>query len=143
MAGLNKMTIIGHLGRDPEVRITNSGMSVTNFSVAVTEKSKGEEKTLWFKVITFDSLANICGEYLKKGRQVYIEGRLQLDEWTDRDGKTRTSLEIVANSMIMLGSGNGTSTTSTSSVTGNSVNGTSTGAANNVPTGAATNDVPF
>jgi len=124
MAGLNKMTIIGHLGRDPEVRTTNSGMSVTNFSVAVTEKSKGEEKTLWFKVITFDSLANICGEYLKKGRQVYIEGRLQLDEWTDRDGKTRTSLEIVANSMVMLGSGNGTSTssvtgTSTSSVTGN------------------------
>ncbi len=112
MAGLNKMTIIGHLGRDPEVRTTNSGMSVTNFSVAVTEKSKGEEKTLWFKVITFNSLADICGEYLKKGRQVYIEGRLQLDEWTDRDGKTRTSLEIVANSMVMLGSGNGTSTSS-------------------------------
>lgn len=103
MAGLNKMTIIGNLGRDPEVRYTPDGLAVTNFSVAVTEKVKGEDKTLWFKIVAFGKLGEICGEYLSKGKQVYVEGRLQTSEWDDRDGNKRFTLEIVANTMQMLG----------------------------------------
>ncbi len=103
MAGLNKMTIIGNLGRDPEVRYTPDGLAVTNFSVAVTEKVKGEDKTLWFRVAAFGRLGEVCGEYLSKGKQVYVEGRLQTNEWEDRDGNKRFSLEILANQMLMLG----------------------------------------
>lgn len=103
MAGLNKMTIIGNLGRDPEVRYTPDGLAVTNFSVAVTEKIRGEDKTLWFKIVAFGKLGEICGEYLSKGKQVYVDGRLQTSEWEDRDGNKRFSLEIVANTMQMLG----------------------------------------
>lgn len=103
MAGLNKMTIIGNLGRDPEVRYTPDGLAVTNFNVAVTEKIKGEDRTLWFRVAAFGRLGEICGEYLVKGKQVYIEGRLQTNEWEDRDGNKRFSLEILANQMLMLG----------------------------------------
>jgi len=103
MAGLNKMTIIGNLGRDPEVRYTPDGLAVTNFSVAVTEKVKGEDKTLWFRVAAFGRLGEVCGEYLSKGKQVYVEGRLQTNEWEDRDGNKRFSLEILANQMQMMG----------------------------------------
>lgn len=103
MAGLNKMTIIGNLGRDPEVRYTPDGLAVTNFTVAVNEKVKGEDKTLWFRVTAFGKLGEICGEYLSKGRQVFIEGRLQTNEWEDRDGNKRFSLEIIARDMLMLG----------------------------------------
>jgi single-strand DNA-binding protein len=103
MAGLNKMTIIGNLGRDPEVRYTPDGLAVTNFSVAVTEKIRGEDKTLWFKIVAFGKLGEICGEYLSKGKQVYVDGRLQTSEWEDRDGNKRFTLEIVASTMQMLG----------------------------------------
>ena len=103
MAGVNKMIIIGNLGRDPEVRYTPDGLAVTNFSVAVTEKIKGEDKTLWFKIVAFGKLGEICGEYLSKGKQAYVEGRLQTSEWEDRDGNKRFTLEIVASQMQMLG----------------------------------------
>lgn len=111
MAGLNKISLIGNLGRDPEVRYTQDGLAVTNFSMAVSEKfkEKGEskERTLWFKVTAFGKLGEICGQYLTKGKQVYIEGRLQTSEWTDKEGKNRFSLEVVASQMVMLGSANG------------------------------------
>lgn len=103
MAGLNKITLIGNLGRDPEVRYTPDGLAVTSFSLAVTEKYKGEERTLWFRVSAFGKLGEICGEYLSKGKQVYVEGRLHTSEWKDREGNTRFGLEVTASQMLMLG----------------------------------------
>ncbi|HAO22962.1 MAG: hypothetical protein BWK80_38700 [Desulfobacteraceae bacterium IS3] len=108
MAGLCKAVLIGHLGRDPEVRYTPDGLAVANFSLAASEKVKikGEfqEKTEWFKITAFGKLGEICGQYLSKGRQVYVEGRLQSSEYTDKEGNKRFSLEVVANTIQMLDS---------------------------------------
>jgi single-strand DNA-binding protein len=106
--GLNKVMIIGNLGRDPEMRYTPSGRPVTTFSVASSRSwntSDGErrEETEWFNIIAWGSLAEICKQYLLKGQQVYIEGRLQTRQWDDSEGNKRTSIEIVANEMIILG----------------------------------------
>jgi single-strand DNA-binding protein len=106
--GLNKVMIIGRLGRDPEMRYTPSGRPVTTFSVATSRTwntSEGERRTEteWFNVVAWGSLAEICKQYLTKGQQVYIEGRLQTRHWDDNEGVKRTSTEIVANEMIMLG----------------------------------------
>jgi single-strand DNA-binding protein len=106
--GLNKVMIIGNLGRDPEMRYTPSGRPVTTFSVATSRSwntSEGERRveTEWFNVVAWSSLAEICKQYLTKGQQVYIEGRLQTRQWDDSDGKKHTSVEIVANEMIILG----------------------------------------
>jgi single-strand DNA-binding protein len=114
--GLNKVMIIGRLGRDPEMRYTPSGRPVTTFSVATSRNwntSDGEKRTEteWFNVVAWSSLAEICNQYLVKGQQVYIEGRLQSRNWEDESGKRHSSVEIVANEMIMLGdrkSGNDT-----------------------------------
>ena len=109
MAGINKAIIIGRLGRDPEVRYTPSGSAVANFSVATSEewkdKETGEkrERTEWHRIVAFNRLGEICGEYLSKGRQVYIEGRIQTREWEDQNGVKRYTTEIVANQMQMLG----------------------------------------
>ena len=105
--GLNKVMIIGRLGRDPEMRYTPSGKPVTTFSVATHRSwntSEGERRTEteWFNVVVWGSLAEICKEYLSKNRLVYIEGRLQTRHWDDAEGNKRTSVEIVANEMIML-----------------------------------------
>ena len=116
--GLNKVMIIGNLGRDPEMRYTPSGKPVTTFSVATSRSwstSDGEkrEETEWFNVVAWSSLAEICKQYLTKGQQVYIEGRLQTRHWDDQEGNKHTSVEIVANEMIILSerreSGEGTS----------------------------------
>lgn len=106
--GLNKVMIIGNLGRDPEMRYTPSGRPVTTFSVATSRSwntSEGERRveTEWFNVVAWSSLAEICKQYLTKGQQVYIEGRLQTRQWDDSDGNKHTSIEIVANEMIILG----------------------------------------
>ena len=107
---INKAILVGNLGRDPEIRYTASGMAVANFSIATTErwkdKSTGEmqDKTEWHKIVAWGKLGEICGEYLSKGRQVYIEGRIQTREWQDKDGNKRYTTEIVANEMKMLGS---------------------------------------
>lgn len=106
--GLNKVMIIGHLGRDPEMRYTPSHRAVTNFNVATSRSWKtadGERhtETEWFNVVAWGSLAEICHEYLSKGQQVYIEGRLQTRKWEDDEGNKRTTVEIHANEMIMLG----------------------------------------
>jgi single-strand DNA-binding protein len=106
--GLNKVMIIGRLGRDPEMRYTPSGRPVTTFSVATSRTwntSEGERRTEteWFNVVAWGSLAEICKQYLTKGQQVYIEGRLQTRHWDDNEGVKHTSTEIVANEMIMLG----------------------------------------
>ena len=105
--GLNKVMIIGHLGRDPEMRYTPSGRPVTTFSVAVSRSwssSDGSRRseTEWFSIVAWGNLAEICKKYLNKGQQVYIEGRLQTRQWEDKEGQKRTSVEVVANEMMML-----------------------------------------
>ncbi len=108
--GVNKVTLIGNLGADPEVRYTAGGSAVANVRLATAEswrdKESGDqqERTEWHRVVFFSRLAEIVGEYLKKGSQVYIEGRLQTRKWQDRDGNDRYTTEIVANEMQMLGS---------------------------------------
>jgi len=106
--GLNKVMIIGHLGRDPEMRYTPSGRPVTTFTVATSRTwntSDGERhtETEWFNVVTWGNLAEICKQYLTKGQQVYIEGRLQTRRWDDNEGVKHTSVEIVASEMMILG----------------------------------------
>lgn len=106
--GLNKVMIIGNLGRDPEMRYTPSGRPVTTFSVATSRAwntSEGEKhvETEWFNIVAWSNLAEICKQYLTKGQQVYIEGRLQTRHWEDQEGNKHTSIEIVANEMIILG----------------------------------------
>lgn len=108
MSGVNKCILIGCLGANPEVRFTKSGQAVTSFSLATSEKWTGkdgnkEEKTEWHKIVAWGKLAEICGEYLTKGKQVYIEGRLQTRDWEDKDGNSKQTTEIVANIMTMLG----------------------------------------
>jgi len=107
--GVNKVILVGNLGADPEVRYMPNGGAVANVTVATTEswkdKSSGEqqEKTEWHRVVFFARLAEIVGEYLKKGSQIYIEGRLQTRKWQDKSGVDRYTTEIVANEMQMLG----------------------------------------
>ena len=106
--GLNKVMIIGHLGREPEMRYTPSGRPVTSFSVATTRtwnSPDGErrEETEWFNIVSWGNLAEICKQYLTKGQQVYLEGRLQTRRWEDQEGKKHYTTEVVANEMIMLG----------------------------------------
>jgi single-strand DNA-binding protein len=112
MASVNKVIIIGNLGRDPETRYMPDGAAITNISVATTDKWKDkngemQEKTEWHRVAFFGKLAEIAGEYLKKGSQVYVEGRLQTRKWQDKDGQDKYTTEIVANQMQMLGSRQG------------------------------------
>jgi single-strand DNA-binding protein len=110
MASVNKVILIGNLGRDPETRYMPNGEAVTNVTLATTEnwkdKSSGErqEKTEWHRVTFYRRLAEIAGEYLKKGSQVYVEGRLETRKWTDKEGKDRYTTEIIATEMKMLGS---------------------------------------
>lgn len=106
--GLNKVQVIGHLGKDPEMRYTPSGKPVTTFSVAVSRSwnsADGERhsETEWFNVVAWGNLAEICKQYLVKGQQVFVEGRLQTRRWDDKEGLKHTSVEIVANEMMMLG----------------------------------------
>ena len=107
--GINKVILVGNLGADPETRYMPSGSAVTNLSVATSEtwkdKQTGEpkERTEWHKVVMFDRLAEIAAEYLRKGSQVYIEGKLQTRKWQDRDGNDRWTTEIRADEMQMLG----------------------------------------
>ena len=113
MASVNKVILIGNLGKDPEVRYGPSGSAICNVTIATSRTSKDktsgerQEQTEWHRVVMFDRLAEIAGEYLKKGKSVYIEGRLQTRKWTDKEGVDRYSTEIVANEMTMLGSREG------------------------------------
>lgn len=126
--GLNKVQIIGHLGKEPEMRYTPSGKPVTTFSVAVSRSwnsADGERhsETEWFNVVAWGNLAEICKTYLTKGQQVYIEGRLQTRRWDDKEGVKHTSVEVVADEMMMLGDrkdNNNTQPSSESTATENS-----------------------
>ncbi|NNC99038.1 MAG: single-stranded DNA-binding protein [Gammaproteobacteria bacterium] len=111
--GINKVILVGNLGRDPEMRYTPSGSAVANLAVATSEswkdKQTGEpqERTEWHRVVMFNRLGEIAGEYLKKGSKVYIEGKLQTRKWQDKEGQDRYTTEIVANEMQMLDSRGG------------------------------------
>ncbi|WP_016832819.1 single-stranded DNA-binding protein, partial [Herbaspirillum lusitanum] len=113
MASVNKVIIVGNLGRDPETRYMPNGEAVTNVAVATTEswkdKNSGEKKELteWHRITFYRKLAEIAGQYLKKGSQVYVEGRLQTRKWTDKDGVEKYTTEIIADTMQMLGSRQG------------------------------------
>ena len=109
MASINKVILIGNLGRDPEVRYTPNGAAICNVTIATSrnwkDKNSGEkmEETEWHRVVFFDRLAEIAGEYLKKGRPVYVEGRLKTRKWTDKDGVEKFTTEIMADNMQLLG----------------------------------------
>jgi single-strand DNA-binding protein len=113
MASVNKVILIGNLGRDPEVRYAPSGSAICNVTLATSrqwkDKNSGErqEETEWHRVVFYDRLAEIAGEYLKKGRPVYVEGRLKTRKWTDKDGVDKYTTEIIADQMQLLGSREG------------------------------------
>lgn len=114
MASVNKVILVGHLGRDPELRYTPGGTAVANFSLATneawTDKSgEKQERTEWHRIVVWGKQAEIAGEYLKKGKQIFIEGSLQTREWNDREGNKRQTTEIRAQRLIMLGRGEGRS----------------------------------
>lgn len=108
MAGVNKVILIGNLGSDPELRYTPSGAAVANFRIATSERwndkdGKPQERTEWHRIVAWRKLAEIAGEYLKKGKQVYVEGKLQTRSWEDQDGVKRYTTEIIADKIQMLG----------------------------------------
>ena len=108
MAGINKTIFIGNWRKDPEIRYTPSGLGVANFNIATSEtwtnkEGEKETRTEWHRIVAFGKLAEICGEYLSKGKQVYIEGRIQTRDWEDQNGVKRYTTEVVANQMQMLG----------------------------------------
>jgi len=112
--GVNKVILIGNLGKDPELRYTPSGVAVANFSIATNERWKDkdgnyQDRTEWHRIVAWRKLAETVGEYLKKGSQVYIEGRLQTRTWEDQNGNKRSTTEIVADSLQMLGRREGVS----------------------------------
>ena len=112
MASVNKVIVLGNLGRDPETRYTADGAAITNISIATTRRYKDAsgqqlEETEWHRVAFFGRLAEIAGEYLRKGRPVYVEGRLRTRKWQDKDGQDRYTTEIVAENMQLLGSREG------------------------------------
>jgi len=109
MASLNKVMLIGNLGRDPEIRYTPDGSPVANFSLATTDywtdkSGTKQERTEWHNIVAWTRLADLSKRFLTKGKQVYVEGRLRTREWTDRDGNKRRTTEIVASQMVLLGS---------------------------------------
>ena len=108
MAGVNKAILIGNLGRDPELRYTQSGQAVVNFSIATSENwndknGERQERTEWHRIVAWGKTGELCAQYLKKGRTVYIEGRLQTREWEDREGQKRTTTEINAQTVTFIG----------------------------------------
>ena len=112
MASVNKVILVGNLGRDPEIRYMPSGDAIANFSIATTDTWKDksgvrQERTEWHRISMFGKVAEIAGQYLKKGSSVYIEGRLQTRKWTDKEGAERQTTEVVADRMQMLGSRGG------------------------------------
>lgn len=112
MASVNKVILVGNLGRDPETRYTTSGEAVTNIRLATTDTWKDksgekQERTEWHNIVFYGRQAEIAGEYLKKGRQIYVEGRLQTRKWQDKEGQDRYTTEIIADRMQMLGSREG------------------------------------
>jgi len=147
--GINKVILVGNLGRDPEVRYSPNGAAIANLSVATSEswkdKNTGEqvEKTEWHRVVMFRRLAEIAGEYLKKGSKVYIEGKLQTRKWQGQDGQDRYTTEIVANEMQMLDSRGGGSASFDNNYDSSQGSSSGGGQPEPVPMGDFDDDIPF
>ena len=148
MASVNKVIIVGNVGRDPELRYTQSGQPVASFSIATNERFKDKDgnwkdRTEWHRIVAWARLAEICGEYLRKGSQVYVEGRIQTRDWEDKEGNKRQTTEIIALSMQMLGrrgEGGGPSM----SDEGNQTRGGGSGGDEMPPSsGGADDEIPF
>ncbi len=148
----NKVIVVGNLGRDPELRYTPQGTAVCSFSVATSEKRRDkagefQELTTWFRVTTWGKQAETASKYLIKGKPVYIEGRLRIEEWTDRDGKNRYSLEVNASDLQFIGGGQNNDNYSSDSNTEHEYSSTANDFPSETvaPTGGATNDedIPF
>jgi single-strand DNA-binding protein len=112
MAGLNKVMLIGNVGKDPEMRYTANGNAVTHFSLAcnrtfASQEGERREETEWFEIVTWNKLAELCSQFLQKGRQAYVEGRLQTRSWEGQDGQKRYRTEVIAQTVLFLGSGSG------------------------------------
>lgn len=112
MAGVNKVILVGNLGADPEVRFTPGGQAVANFRIATSENwtdksGQKQERTEWHRIVVWGKLGELCGEYLGKGRQCFVEGRLQTREWTDKENKKNYTTEVVANNVVFLGARDG------------------------------------
>lgn len=121
MASVNKVILIGNLGADPEKRVTGTGQSVTTFNIATTERwtdkaGQKQEKTEWHRIVTWGPQAETCAQYLAKGRQVFVEGRLQTRQWDDKEGNKRYTTEVVAQRVQFLGSPSGERRQDTTSV---------------------------
>ena len=142
MAGINKVILIGRLGSDPEVRYTPSGVAVANFNIATSEewkdKDSGEkrERTEWHRIVAWRRLGEICGEYLSKGQQVYVEGRIQTNAWEDKEGNKRYTTEIVANTVQFLGRRDSSESARPRSTSSTDYQGMP-------PQGPADDDIPF
>lgn len=147
--GVNKVILIGNLGRDPEVRYSPNGQAVANVTLATSEswkdKNTGEkqERTEWHRVVFFGRLAEIAGEYLKKGAQIYVEGRLQTRKWQDKDGNDRYTTEIVATDMQMLGSRAGAGVPNDAADAGDFEPAPARGGSAKVPAPDFDDDIPF
>jgi single-strand DNA-binding protein len=148
MASVNKVIIVGNVGRDPELRYTQSGQPVASFSIATNERFKDKDgnwkdRTEWHRIVAWARLAEICGEYLRKGSQVYVEGRIQTRDWEDKEGNKRQTTEIIALGMQMLGrrgEGGGPSM----SDDGNQTRGGGGGSEDMPPSsGGADDEIPF
>ena len=144
--GVNKVTLIGNLGNDPELRSTQSGSAVANITLATSESwrdketQETKERVEWHRVIFFGRLAEVVNEYLRKGSQVYVEGRIQTRKWQDKDGNDRYTTEIVANEMQMLGSRGTNSESPTTQQSASTSQPTSQSAIVNEP---FDDDIPF
>ncbi len=153
--GVNKAILVGNLGRDPEIRYSPSGAAVANVNIATTDswkdKNTGEqqERTEWHRVVFFGRLAEVVGEYLKKGSQVYVEGRIQTRKWQDKEGNDRYTTEIVANEMQMLGGrgggsgGGGGSSEDFNQDAGYQGGGSSSSSSSSGPSEDFDDDIPF
>lgn len=152
MASINKVILIGRLGKDPEVRFTPGGQAVANFSIATTDRWKNkqsgaaEERTEWHNIVVWGKTAELCKEYLSKGRQVYIEGRLQTRSWTDKEGGKRYTTEVVAQTVQFLDNRGDRSSASSSGGYGGGDSSASSGSAENdsgPPPFTEDDDIPF
>ncbi|MFP8879905.1 MAG: single-stranded DNA-binding protein [Myxococcota bacterium] len=144
MASVNKVILVGNLGRDPELRYTQSGQAVATFSLATTDRWRNkeganQERTEWHRIVVWGKSGENCAQYLKKGRSVYVEGRLQTNDWEDKEGNKRTTTEIVAQSVQFLGSRGGSGGSGDGEPSGGMA-GDSSGTPTDPPGG---DDVPF
>ena len=143
MASVNKVILIGNLGRDPELRYTKDGKAVANFTVATNDRwrdreGNNQERTEWHRIVVWDKQAENCAQYLQKGRSVYIEGRLQTREWEDKEGQKRQTTEIVAQQVTFLGSRDAGSRSASASTSASAA-----GPPGPEPAPAEGDDIPF